>query len=148
MPTRKQKRRREKEKRHDYEYVYVDSTGQEVEVELDDENDAAPAKTPRSGGVRPTAKPKASPAKGRGAMREIKPPSWQRVFRRGLIMAPLLLVFVYLTKPENATAASLVATVMLPLVVFLPLSYFMDDLMYRKYLKRIGQPDPRRATKS
>jgi len=149
MPTRKQKRRRQKGRRHEYEYVYVDDDGQEVEVdegELEPSVKAAPAKA----GVRPSAKSAKPAGKAAGkqpAMREVKPPSWDRVLRRGLIFAPIMLVVVYLLKPDSATPASIIVQVLVLLLFFLPFSYFTDTLMYRQYRKRIGDPLPPRGTR-
>ena len=143
MPTRKQKRRRQKDRRHEYEYVYVDESGQEVEVE--EEKREQPARPAKAGGkpgraaTRPTAK-------GRAA-RTIDPPSWQRVFRRAAIFAPIMLIVVYLLRPKSATVASVLVQVVVLLIVFLPFSYFMDSMMYRAYRKRIGDPIPPRERK-
>jgi hypothetical protein len=85
MPTRKQRRRRQKELRHEYEYVYVDGEGHEVDVDPAD----LEAASPRRNGKREA---KAAPAKGRTgkAIREVPPPSWNRVLKRVLFIAPLL----------------------------------------------------------
>ena len=85
MPTRKQRRRRQKELRHEYEYVYVDGEGQEVEVDQAE----LEAASPRRNGKREA---KATPGKSRGgkAIREVQPPSWNRVLKRVLFIAPLL----------------------------------------------------------
>ena len=150
MPTRKQRRRRQKDRRHEYEYVYVDDEGQEVEV---DEPEPAPSKTdrPATAGKRPAAK---APAKGSGkapaggrAPRKIDPPSWQKVFRRAAIFAPLMVVVVYLLRPKGASALGIVVQVAVLLLFFLPFSYFMDSYMYRNYRKRIGDPLPPRERK-
>src|SRR4051812_39456044 len=146
MPTRKQRKRRAKDKRHEYEYVYVDDEGHEVEVD-EPETRAAPAKA----GVRPNAKSSKPAGKAaatkRPAGREVKPPSWDRVLRRGLIFAPIMLVVVYLLKPDSATPASIIVQVLVLLLFFLPFSYLMDSVMYRQYRKRIGDPLPPRGTK-
>src|SRR5919201_6097458 len=88
MATKKQQRRRQKERRHEYEEVWVDAEGNEIDYE--------PAETEKSKTATKAAKPaaKGQPAKSRSGrpMREIKPPSWQRVIRRALLLAPLLFV--------------------------------------------------------
>ncbi len=146
MPTRKQKRRRQKDRRHEYEYVYVDESGQEVEV-AEDEAERKPAKS-----AKPAAKTTASRGssrqtpKGRAA-RTVDPPSWQRVFRRAAIFAPIMLIVVYLLRPKSATVVSVLVQVVVLLMVFLPFSYFMDSMMYRAYRKRIGDPIPPRERK-
>ena len=150
MPTRKQRRRQAKERRHEYEYVYVDDQGNEVEVATPDNE--APAK-PKSdpAGVKPTAK---QPGQRGGrqaqtgrAPRKVDPPSWQKVFRRAAIFAPVMLLVVYFLRPNNATAASVIVQVAVLLLFFLPFSYMMDSLMYRAYRKRIGDPIPPRERK-
>src|SRR5919204_5275284 len=87
MATKKQQRRREKERRHDYEEVWVDSEGNEIDYEPPE-----PAKPKGDGKTKSAAK--GQPAKSRSGrpMREIKPPSWQRVVRRAVLLAPLLFV--------------------------------------------------------
>jgi len=145
MPTRKQRRRQAKERRHEYEYVYVDDEGHEVEVDEPEQ----PAKTERTAatGQRPTGKAPAKAPAGRGAPRKIDPPSWQKVFRRAAIFAPIMLVVVYLLRPKGASTASIVVQLAVLLLFFLPFSYFMDTYMYRNYRKRIGDPLPPRERK-
>ena len=126
MPSRKQRRRRQKSRRHEWEYVYVDDTGQEVE---------APDEAPSSrNGKRTEQQPRKTKA---GAMREVQPPSWRRVGKRGLIFAPLMFLTVTFLSGELTIAQRLVNTVFL-LAFFLPFSYAMDALMYRLYRKRTG----------
>jgi hypothetical protein len=147
MPSRKQRRRQAKDRRHEYEYVYVDDSGREVEVD----EPAKPAKGERAAtGQRPPGKAAAATKTptGRGAPRKIDPPSWQKVFRRAAIFAPIMVIVVYLLRPKNATAASIVVQVAVLLLFFLPFSFFMDTIMYRNYRKRIGDPIPPRERKS
>ena len=144
MPSRKQRRRRQKDRRHEWEYVYVDDEGKEVEV---DEEDAAPAK-PAKQAAKTAAKPAARSGRSAGRpARKVDPPSWRRVYRRGAIFAPVMLVVVYLLKPKNATAVSIAFQVIVLLIFFLPFSYMMDSMMYRAYRKRIGDPLPPRERK-
>jgi len=121
MPTRKQKRRRQKDRRHDYEYVYVDEEGREVEV---DEPGKAPSKSKNGTG----------PVRTRGG-RQVNPPSWNRVAKRGLIFAPLMFITIRLLERGEPIAASVFRTVFL-LLVFLPFSYVMDSFLYRSYQRR------------
>jgi hypothetical protein len=155
VPTRKQRRRQAKERRHDYEYVYVDDEGNEVEDAPADREGPAKEKPKAVGtGVRPSAKQPAQrggqPARGgqsdRG-VRKVDPPSWQKVFRRAAIFAPVMLLVVYFLRPSGATPASLIVQVAALLLFFLPFSYFMDSLMYRNYRKKIGDPIPPRERK-
>ena len=143
MPTRKQRRRRQKDRRHEWEYVYVDDEGHEVEVDEDDTGSAKPAKQ----AAKTAAKAGARTGRSARPARKVDPPSWQRVFRRGAIFAPVMVVVVYLLKPKNATPASIVVQVLVLLLFFLPFSYVMDSLMYRAYRKRIGDPIPPRERK-
>jgi len=85
MPTRKQRRRRQKEKRHEYEIVYLDGEGREVEPE-----DAKP-RDDRRNGKRSDKRPA---QKGRGGrpVKEVQPPSWNRVVKRALIFGPLIFI--------------------------------------------------------
>jgi hypothetical protein len=125
VATKKQKRRREKERRHEYEYVYIDDEGQEVEVdepEADSRNGKSPAK-------------RAVQAGGR----TVDPPSWRRTLRRAAIFSPLMFVILYLLKPEGSTPGSVILSVALLMVFFIPFSYFMDSLMFRLAQKRAAK---------
>jgi hypothetical protein len=127
MPSRKQRRRRQKDRRHEWEYVYVDDSGKEVDAPEDE------SPISRNGKRRPQQdrKPKSS------AMREVQPPSWRRVAKRGLLFAPLMFLTVTLFSSELTIAARALNTAFL-LAFFLPFSYAMDALMYRLYRKRLG----------
>ena len=125
MPSRKQRKRRAKDRRHEWEYVYVDDeTGEEVE---------APEDTISRNGKRTPqqAKPKASGG------REVQPPSWRKVGKRGLLFAPLMFLTVTFLSGDLTMTQRLVNTGFL-LAFFLPFSYAMDALMYRMYKKRAG----------
>jgi hypothetical protein len=127
MPSRKQRRRRQKDRRHEWEYVYVDDAGHEVE--------APDEESPLSrNGKRAPQQPRKAKA---GGMREVQPPSWRRVGKRGLIFAPLMFLTVTFLSGNLTVAQRLVNTVFL-LAFFLPFSYAMDALMYRMYRKRSG----------
>ncbi|HEU0304313.1 MAG TPA: hypothetical protein VFR32_07015 [Gaiellaceae bacterium] len=126
MATKKQKRRREKERRHEYEYVYVDDEGREIEVE-EDETDAKRGKGSAQRAVRTD----------RG--RTIEPPSWRRTLRRAAIFSPLMFVILYLLRPNDSTVASVLFSVALLMVFFIPFSYFMDSLMFRLAQKRVAK---------
>jgi len=121
VPTRKQRRRRAKERRHEYEYVYVDEEGREVEVE-----------EPEKGASR--SKNGQRPVRTRSG-RRIDPPSWNKVGRRALIFAPLMLITIRLLERGEPWPASVFRTAFL-LLVFLPFSYVMDSFLYRSYQRR------------
>jgi hypothetical protein len=127
MPSRKQRRRRQKDRRHDWEYVYVDDAGHEVEAP------EAEAVISRNG----KRVPQQSRKTQAGGMREVQPPSWRRVGKRGLIFAPLMFLTVTFLSGNLTTAQRVVNTVFL-LAFFLPFSYAIDALMYRMYKKRAG----------
>ena len=128
MPSRRQRRRRQKERRHDWEYVYVDEEGNEVEAP---EEELAVS---RNGKRAAQQQPRKAQASG---MREVQPPSWGRVGKRGLIFAPLMFLTVTFLSGDLTIGQRLVNTAFL-LAFFLPFSYAMDALMYRMYRKRTG----------
>lgn len=131
MPNRKQRRRRAKERRHEWEEVWVDEEGNEIEPPSDDE-------APRA-----TAKRSASAPRQSG-MRNVQPPSWRRVAKRGLIFAPLMFLTVSFLSSELSLVQKIGNTVFL-LAFFLPFSYAMDALMYRMFLRRGGAPAGRKG---
>jgi hypothetical protein len=136
MPTRKQRRRRQKDLRHEYEYVYVDDEGREVEV------DPALEATGRPNGNRNA---KAKPAKGRDGkpVREVQPPSWNRVLKRVAFIAPLLFLAFSALNHQQSLVEKLVITAGYT-AIFIPFMYLMDRALYRAYLKRTGQEVPGR----
>jgi hypothetical protein len=153
MPSRKQRRRRQKERRHDYEYVYVDEEGHEldadvVDVDLARQNGSGAA--PPRDRVRAGA-PAKRKAKGSGARRtqgrEVPPPSWSRVARRAALFAPLMFAFIYLFE-RNAGMGVVVLNSAMMLTVFLPLSYLMDRMLYRRSLQggEAGAAKPKRRS--
>jgi hypothetical protein len=123
MPSKKQRRRREKLRRHEWEDVLIDEDGNEVVLDPTElKKKEAPAKAARA--TRP----------GR-VVREVQPPSWQRVAKRGLLFAPVMFVMVTIISPKLSMAGKVTQTLML-LVFFLPFSYLMDTFAYRTYRKR------------
>ena len=126
MPSRKQRKRRAKDRRHEWEYVYVDDeTGEEVEAPEDEPISRNGKRSPQQ------TKAKAS------GQREVQPPSWRKVGKRGLLFAPLMFLTVTLLSGDLTMTQRLVNTAFL-LAFFLPFSYAMDALMYRLYKKRAG----------
>jgi hypothetical protein len=134
MASRKQRRRRQKERRHEYEYVYVDEQGEEVEVDPSELEAPAKERAVASSKPKPKSKPQAAPFRGG---REVPPPSWRRVARRGLIFAPFMFLTLLLLDREQSYDLLAINTVVL-LAFFLPFSYVLDTLMYRVYVKRAG----------
>jgi hypothetical protein len=138
MPTKKQRRRRQKDRRHEYEYVYVDDEGREVEVDAE-ELEQAP---PRRNGKRDA---KRQPQKGRDGrpVRQVAPPSWNKVGKRALIFFPLIFLAFSFVNSNQPIGTRLLVTVVYT-AFFLPFMYLMDRAMYRSYLKRTGQSLPQR----
>ena len=160
MPSRKQRRRREKDRRHEYEYVYVDEEGHELdasEVEEVEEEKPTPAKSTRGGTASATKpKPKATGAKKGSAkaaaaakanIRPVAPPSWRRVLKRGVIFAPFMLLAIVLLGRGLSWPARILETLWL-LVLFVPFSYMIDHMMYRRYLRQIGEEPPARQRRA
>jgi hypothetical protein len=124
MPSRKQRRRRAKERRHEWEEVWVDDEGNEVEPPSDGDEPRATAK-------------RSATAPRQTGRRNVQPPSWRRVAKRGLIFAPLMFLTVSFLSSELSLVQKIGNTVFL-LAFFLPFSYAMDALMYRMFLRRGG----------
>ena len=123
MPSKKQRRRREKLRRHEWEEVLIDEDGNEVLIEPSE------------------PKKKEAPAKARATRpgrvgREIQPPSWQRVAKRGLLFAPVMFVMVTIISGNKVSMAGKVTQTLMLLAFFLPFSYLMDTFAYRTYRKR------------
>ena len=127
MPTRKQRRRREKDFRHDVRVYEIDEEGNEVPIaELRAQEDRTP-------------KPKTAAKGGRTTrtLREPPKPSWDRALKRGGAMGALLVVALYFVEGPAGIAIGLFYA-----IVFIPGTYWLDGLTYRRYLKRTGQAAP------
>ena len=129
MPSRKQRRRRVKSTRHDYEYVYVDDEGNEV--------DADEVPQPSRNGTGTRGAKKDAPIRVAGG-RVVKPPSWQRATRRGLIFAPAMFGILYVLNRGNQAPVAIVFNTLVLLAFFIPFGYLMDRVMYRTYVKKQG----------
>jgi hypothetical protein len=133
VPTKKQRRRQQKNRRHEWEYVYVDEEGHEVEVAPGEPRTAKEEK------ARPRAAARDRRTDGRGRPgREIEPPSWRRVGKRALFLAPVFVVVMLLLNQDQPPAARIAPAVFL-LLFFIPFSYFTDSLAYRMYRKRVDR---------
>jgi len=115
--------------RHEYEVVYVDSEGNEVEPD-----DNGSSHDPKRAGKTDSR----SQSKGGRSGREPQPPSWQRAIRRGALFLPFILVFVYLTDRNNASAGGIAAVILLFTVMVIPLGYYTDYFVWRSYQKRLA----------
>jgi hypothetical protein len=135
MATRKQRARRAKTFRHDYALVDLDEEGNEVELRSTElrakKQDAAPAK------VKPEAK--TGGARSGTGRKDPQPPSWERAFRRaalwGLPMMAVMFFFLRSDPVPTRIVIGLVYTVM-----FIPLTYWLDGMVYRKWEKRKAAP--------
>jgi len=129
MPSRKQRRRREKSFRHEYGFVTYDEEGHEVEVE------AAEIRPEKAKPER--AKPKPTGRGGR-PLREPPKPSWNRSLRRGGIWGGVMfVVVVFFFKGQSLPGR--IAVGVLYAAAFVPLTYWIDRLAYRNYLRRSGK---------
>jgi hypothetical protein len=135
MPTRKQRRRQQKLRRHEYEEVWVDDEGREIDV--DPATRAPEAKRSTNGTTRAATAAKARDAKRR-PVREIQPPSWQRILKRVAIFLPIMYIVISLTSKSLTVAGKLLNALVLALLL-VPTMYVMDRVAYRTYLKRAGQ---------
>lgn len=138
MPTRKQRRREAKLRRHEWEEVYLDAEGREVPVE-EVEEELGRGKPSRDGRA-PKASRNGKPArdsKGR-AVREIPPPSWRRVLKRGALFGPLMfIVLVLVNQQGNPATQFLLAAFYTALLI--PFMYLMDRFAYRAHLRRVAR---------
>src|SRR5437868_3405607 len=102
MPSRKQRRRRAKERRHEYEYVYVDETGREIEPPPEDEPERRRwrGKSNANGAKTKSGKPT-------GPLRQAKPPSWNRSFRRALLFLPLFFIVFSLVNDRRSSGSNI-----------------------------------------
>jgi hypothetical protein len=134
MASRKQRRRRQKERRHDYEYVYVDDEGHEVEVPSEEASEGPRArngKEPRNGA-------KVARTKSGAPIREVKPPNWRRSVKRAALFLPLFFIVFSLVNKKMAIETRLLSSLAYS-ALFVPLTYMMDRMAYRTYLRRSGR---------
>jgi hypothetical protein len=138
MATRKHRARRAKTFRHDMPIVEYDEEGNEVEV-------TASELRARKGKPATTAKAKpATGSKGRSrALREPQPPSWHRSIRRGGIWGgATVAASVLLLRGTPLPARILIGAIYAGM--FIPLTHWVDGLVYRRYQRQQGTgPAPR-----
>jgi hypothetical protein len=150
MPSRKQRRRRQKSLRHEWEYVEVDpETGEERTVapaelkpERPERKERAPAQA--RGGKPGGRQQQRGAGSRRTGRRAPQPPSWQRVWKRTALFAPLMALFIYWTQSSSkggVSVASIVLNTAILIAFFAPFSYLVDTMTYRIYTKRTaGKP--------
>lgn len=152
MPSRKQRRRREKERRHEYEVVYVDDEGRELDPEqVKGETRAAKDSRRREQESNGRQRPARQPARQGGSaatLRAVPPPSWRRVLRRGAIFAPFMFLTLWLLGKGHLTSTAIVLETIWLLALFVPFSYAIDRMMYRRYLKQTGGAPPARQPRA
>jgi hypothetical protein len=136
MATQKQRRRRAKEKRHDYDLVFIDEDGVEKPVEREETARKPPARVGKGGTVSKSQKTSAKASGRRG--RELQPPSWPKVLKRGALFAPVFFATVLLLSGGKGYGAAVVQSAIL-IAVFIPFSYFMDRLFWRQQQKRLSR---------
>ncbi len=148
MPTRKQRRRREKSFRHEWEYVEIDpETGEERTV---DPTELKPERAERKE-HKPAAARGKQPQRGGRTRREPPPPSWQRVWKRTAMFAPVFALFIYWTghNSKNGVSGLSIAVSTLVLVAFFaPFSYLVDTMTYRMWAKRAGKAPEQKTPRS
>ena len=138
MATQKQRRRRAKEKRHDYDLVYIDEEGVEQPVEREDGPRKPPGRLGKGATATKSQKTQASGKGGGGRRgREVQPPSWNKVLKRGAIFAPIFFATVMLLGGSKMTIQSAIIQTVLLIGVFIPFSYFMDHIVWRQAQKRL-----------
>jgi hypothetical protein len=148
MPSRKQRRRREKLQRHEYEYVVETDEGEEVVESPRDLEPDTPPKAARNGksdrskasGAKASraraAKSAAGPLDRRG--RPVPKPSLERSMKRALIFLPIFVLFLYVAAPDLTVTQKLIQAVLL-MLVFVPVTYLADKMVYRTALRRWEQ---------
>jgi hypothetical protein len=125
MATRKQQKRKQKARVHGY------------------------VKEPTSRPARPSHEPRAARRPARPAQRERRTgwlrtppePTLQRSIRRSgtLVLPALLLLWYFLSKPDQRTVASFATAVALPVLVFIPFDYYATRFMNRMVKRKTGQ---------
>ncbi len=138
MATQKQRRRRAKEKRHEYELVYIDEDGVEQPVEREENPRKPPSRIGKGSSAKASQK---SPPSGRGRRRgrDVPPPSWRKVMKRGAIFGPIFFATVLLLGGGKMTIAAALVQTLLLIAVFIPFSYFMDRVVWRQQQKRLAR---------
>jgi hypothetical protein len=130
MPTRKQRARRAKSFRHEYGFVVDDEEGNQIEV-AGSELRAGKKDTSKSAS-KSGSKSRSGSAR---SVREPSPPSWNRAVKRGGMWgaATVVLSVVLL---RGISVPIRVAIGLLYALMFIPMTYWIDGVVYRRFLKR------------
>jgi hypothetical protein len=134
MATRKQRARRAKTFRHEYGFEQIDEEGNKVEL-------TGAEMRARKDGDTPSEKAKPAAAKGKPAggrtLREPPPPSWERAAKRGALWGlPMVALMVVFLKSIPVPTRILFGVVYA--VMFIPLTYWLDGMVYRRWQARQG----------
>jgi hypothetical protein len=132
VPTRKQRRRDAKSKRHEYEFVYVDGEGNELDevpeelAEPKERRNGTKPTTAATGGKKKAAAP--PPTRGR---RQPQPPSWNRAIKRSALLGAVILVLFSFSAKGNLVAV--IVPSLLFTLLYIPMMYYMDRFVYRRW---------------
>ncbi len=141
MATRKQRARRAKTFRHDYALVDTDEEGNEVELK------ASELRAKKEGGAKAKAKPGVKSAPARRASKEPQPPSWERALKRGALWGvPMIAVMYFFLKSDPVQTRIMIGLIYA--VMFVPLTYWLDGIVYRKWERRKGSGPSTRSGKT
>jgi hypothetical protein len=109
-------------------------------VERPVEREDGPRKPPSRVGKGSTAtKSQRTSSSGTRRGREIQPPSWRKVVKRGAIFAPIFFATVMLLGGGKISVPAAIVQTLLLLAVFVPFSYFMDRVVWRQQQKRLAK---------
>jgi hypothetical protein len=129
MATRKQRARRAKTFRHDYALVDTDEEGNEVELK------ASELRAKKQDGTKPRAKPGAKAPSASRLSKEPPPPSWERALKRGALWGvPMVAVMFFVLKSSPVQTRILIGLIYA--VMFVPLTYWLDGIVYRRWERR------------
>lgn len=142
MATRKQRARRAKTFRHDYALVDTDEEGNEVELK------ASELRAKKEDGSKPKAKAGAKKTSSmRRTTKEPQPPSWERAFKRGALWGvPMIAVMYFFLKSDPVQTRIMIGLIYA--VMFVPLTYWLDGIVYRKWERRKGSGPTTRSGKT
>ena len=76
----------------------------------------------------------------------MQPPSWERVLKRTAIFVPIMFLAIWMLERGIGLTAQLLVTAQM-LVIFVPFSYLMDRMMYRRYLRQTGAEPPAKPSR-
>jgi hypothetical protein len=140
MATRKQRSKRAKTFRHDYALVIDDEEGNEVEISSAEarakkqDDPGTPAKATAKSGTRSSSSTRGN--------HEPNPPSWNRALKKGLpwgLVAGVVVTFLL----HGSPLLGLVYAVM-----FVPLTYWTDSMVYRRFQRKQAAGKPPRQGKT